>query len=404
MRKPEFSPSSSKDSRNHLNVAYELQHSGDVDQVYPLNDHDEEEDFNDQYVELEDSGTVTTAAGIPNTTPPDATAAVQEMHLALLYLLSHPEEWERVLPSSSSESPRTSSALQQWNEEESLYTTNAPPEREELHDPLPYAVFCDDAEVVLPQAHTASQLFGLETITGMELEAAAGIPAIAALTLRWLALMPGGDHLNLVGDPPMTVMRIAGGRYRVTAAHRVVWTWMNEFAPLVVPGHPSTAIHHSTTTTEASKKPTITTGGLHTLQVGDLVALTIVDVFESDHSGKLLSYCPTFDNRAVVKIDRTAHALRKQSVQVQTMLAQVHSRATAWSHSAAAMAQQVHQRVSDAVQKQRSKPRPETLLRPQPEVDSSPMDTPASPPRTESALTAHSSMYHGDDDLERHEV
>jgi hypothetical protein len=177
MGKPELSPSSSKDSRSHLNVTYELQHSGDnVDHVLPLNDEDDDDDFDDQYVELEDSGTVTTAAGIPNTTT-DATAAVQEMHLALLYLLSHPDAWELLPP----EQPRLSHALQQWNEEESLYTA-APA----AHDPLPYAVFCDDAEVVLPQAHTASQLFGLETITGMELEAAAGIPTITALTLRWL--------------------------------------------------------------------------------------------------------------------------------------------------------------------------------------------------------------------------
>jgi hypothetical protein len=39
-----------------------------------------------------------------------------------------------------------------------------------------------------------------------------------------VALMPGGDHMNLISPPGLTVMRIAGGRYRVTAAHRVVWT------------------------------------------------------------------------------------------------------------------------------------------------------------------------------------
>ena len=39
-----------------------------------------------------------------------------------------------------------------------------------------------------------------------------------------VALMPGGDHTNLIEPPGLTVMRIAGGRYRVTAAHRVVWT------------------------------------------------------------------------------------------------------------------------------------------------------------------------------------
>ena len=34
---------------------------------------------------------------------------------------------------------------------------------------------------------------------------------------------------------------------------------------------------------------------------GDLVTMTIVDVFETDVDGKLLSYCPTFDNRDVRK-------------------------------------------------------------------------------------------------------
>ena len=52
--------------------------------------------------------------------------------------------------------------------------------------PLPFIVFADDAEVVLPQAHTASQLFGIEKVEGIELEAAAGIPALSQLFLRWL--------------------------------------------------------------------------------------------------------------------------------------------------------------------------------------------------------------------------
>ena len=33
-----------------------------------------------------------------------------------------------------------------------------------------------------------------------------------------LALMPEGDHLNIIDPPGLTVMRIAGGRYRVTGA------------------------------------------------------------------------------------------------------------------------------------------------------------------------------------------
>ena len=33
-----------------------------------------------------------------------------------------------------------------------------------------------------------------------------------------LALMPEGDHMNIIDPPGLTVMRIAGGRYRVTGA------------------------------------------------------------------------------------------------------------------------------------------------------------------------------------------
>lgn len=106
--------------------------------------------------------------------------------------------------------------------------------------------------------------------------------------------MPGGDHLNIIDPPGLTVMRIAGGRYRVTAAHRVVWTWMNEFASFL-----------------EKKEP---------LQVGDLVSLTIVDVFETDNQGRLLSYCPTFDNRAVQKTNQAAETLRKSSTKFFSML------------------------------------------------------------------------------------
>ena len=110
--------------------------------------------------------------------------------------------------------------------------------------------------------------------------------------------MPGGDHLNIIDPPGLTVMRIAGGRYRVTAAHRVVWTWMNEFASMAfdegLNEDPSSDIDLP-------------------LQIGDLVTLTIVDVFETDNQGKLLSYCPTFDNRAVRKTNQTAETLRKSS-------------------------------------------------------------------------------------------
>jgi hypothetical protein len=112
--------------------------------------------------------------------------------------------------------------------------------------------------------------------------------------------MPGGDHLNIIDPPGLTVMRIAGGRYRVTAAHRVVWTWMNEFVTLAEDGGVV-----SDTSPEKNSTPQ--------LQVGDLVTMTIVDVFETDNQGKLLSYCPTFDNRAVLKTNQTAETIRKSS-------------------------------------------------------------------------------------------
>jgi hypothetical protein len=49
------------------------------------------------------------------------------------------------------------------------------------------------------------------------------------------------------------------------------------------------------------------------LKFGDLVSMTIVDVFETDSDGKLLSYCPTFDNRAVHKTDQRVEKMRKGS-------------------------------------------------------------------------------------------
>ena len=121
--------------------------------------------------------------------------------------------------------------------------------------------------------------------------------------------MPSGDHLNIIDPPGLTVMRIAGGRYRVTAAHRVVWTWMNEFASLAEDEDQLSEVSKSKT-----EKPP--------LQVGDLVTLTIVDVFETDNQGKLLSYCPTFDNRRVTKTNQAAETLRKSSSKFFSMLGQ----------------------------------------------------------------------------------
>lgn len=121
----------------------------------------------------------------------DATETVHEMHLALLYLLSNPDEFHRAL---ASHPARGATTLAEWNAEydnESLteaesLLTSLPPDSNNNATPLPFVVFADDAEVVLPQAHTASQLFGLERLEGIELEAAAGIPSLSQLFLRWL--------------------------------------------------------------------------------------------------------------------------------------------------------------------------------------------------------------------------
>ena len=137
---------------------------------------------------------------VPNYHPnfQDATDTVREMHLALLYLLSNPEEFQRALQIHPAQGATT---LAEWNAEYldsesvtdvgSMVTTTADESVATASGaggptPLPFVVFADDAEVVLPQAHTASQLFGLERIEGIELEAAAGIPSLSQLFLRWL--------------------------------------------------------------------------------------------------------------------------------------------------------------------------------------------------------------------------
>jgi hypothetical protein len=53
------------------------------------------------------------------------------------------------------------------------------------------------------------------------------------------------------------------------------------------------------------------------LHFGDLVTMTIVDVFETDCDGKLLSYCPTFDNRAVYKTAQRVERIRKSSTMIK---------------------------------------------------------------------------------------
>jgi len=110
-------------------------------------------------------------------------------------------------------------------------------------------------------------------------------------------------------------MRISGGRYRVTGAHRVVWRWMNKFSPASLFTVPS---NHAT----APQNPLQLNGNEGTVDgqdfdFGDLVTMTVVDVFETDASGRLLSYCPTFDNRAVHKTQEVTERLLKGASQLK---------------------------------------------------------------------------------------
>lgn len=121
----------------------------------------------------------------------DSNRSIHESHTALLYLLSNPEEFQRALEDSPTE--RTKS-LEEWNNDAekessasaSIYTCTDDDRNCTSTRPLPFIVFSDDAEVVLPQAHTVSQLFGSELSEGIELEAAAGIRSLSQLFLRWL--------------------------------------------------------------------------------------------------------------------------------------------------------------------------------------------------------------------------
>lgn len=279
----------------------------------------------------------------------DSTETVREMHLALLHLLSNPEEFQRAasyrgrIPDfASAVGGGDRSTLASWNasyDDGTDVGTDSGGGSDDTHPPLPYLVFAEDAEVVLPQAHTASQLFGLERAAGIELEAAAGVPALSQLFLRWLALMPGGDHCSVIEPPGLTVMRIAGGRYRCTAAHRAVWTWSTEFLPEVF-GSPASSRDDDEegngakrkerrssrqATSPAAAAAAVAAGSVgpvspprgspprsdEELHMGDLVSMTVVDVFETDTDGRLLSYCPTFDNRDIRKTTPAAERLRK---------------------------------------------------------------------------------------------
>ncbi|KAL7429928.1 hypothetical protein ACHAXM_001924 [Skeletonema potamos] len=262
----------------------------------------------------------------------DATAIVHDMHRKLLHLLSHPELftealiWESKLnrgldPSRPDEEDDHGGGggIKSFENEfggvdeqkdEDQDDNGEEDETKRLLPPLPVQIFAADAEVVLPQALTATQLFGVERVTGIELEAAAGIEGLSHLFLRWLALMPEGDHMNIINPPGLTVMRISGGRYRVTAAHRVVWRWMNKFSfsDAMFQGHSDQAA----TASGDEEGPNNTD-----FDFGDLVTMTIIDVFETDVDGRLLSYCPTFDNRAVHKTQEAVERIRKGASQIK---------------------------------------------------------------------------------------
>jgi len=262
------------------------------------------------------------AGGIGARLPSDSSDTVHQMHVALLYLLSNPDEFSRAVEYSvggfnmedwDATFNDAASAITEITGTGGKAESNTP-------RPLPYAVFASDAEVVLPQAHTANQLFGLERESGIELEAAAGIPALSQLFLRWLALMPEGDHMNVIDPPGLTVMRISGGRFRCTAAHRAVWTWNSEFPPELF-GPPEGSEPHP----------------MDDLHMGDLVCMNIIDVFETDTDGRLLSYCPTFDNRSIRKTLKRAEQLRKGASNVKAVAKTIAASQTAAHVNSAAV-------------------------------------------------------------------
>jgi hypothetical protein len=169
-------------------------------------------------------------------------------------------------------------------------------------------------------------------------------------SIRFTALMPAGDHLNIIDPPGLTVMRIAGGRYRVTAAHRVIWTWMNEFAPL--------SDHRQSASTSMSPPSKRKEESVNQLVIGDLVSMTIVDVFETDNQGKLLSYCPTFDNRAVYKTHPTTETIRRGGSQLMSIFGKAQNSKTAEIifRNAKSMANSVREKVDAAVKSNYSSP------------------------------------------------
>jgi hypothetical protein len=134
----------------------------------------------------------------------DCTEIVHKMHNLLLYLLSTPQEFKDALEYYRQRSGScTLSAFHAEYDRSTDIGSSFHADDDTI--PLPFIVFAPDAEVVLPQAHTASQLFGVERETGIELEAASGIVDLSHLFLRWLGTFILDMHLIpcLVSNIPL---------------------------------------------------------------------------------------------------------------------------------------------------------------------------------------------------------
>lgn len=161
----------------------------------------------------------------------DATTTIYEMHRKLLHLMSNPHQFhdavdwvEKIergvdpsLPRAQDETRKEGLEFEKEEGTHGIKTSDSTsvaastagsgdakyPAQAALIPPLPVQIFAPDAEVVLPEAMTASQLFGIERVTGIELEAAAGIAGLSTLFLRWLGefcIVPTAQCCNYVFD------------------------------------------------------------------------------------------------------------------------------------------------------------------------------------------------------------
>ncbi len=131
----------------------------------------------------------------------DCTETVHHMHNLLLYLLSNPSEFQEAIDFQNNKS--TTSTLSAFHAEYDRGTdVGSVFNGDDENIPVPFMVFASDAEVVLPQAHTASQLFGYERDSGIELEATSGMVGLSQLFLRWL-----GKSI-IVGDIIIIIIKL----------------------------------------------------------------------------------------------------------------------------------------------------------------------------------------------------